>query len=94
MHRNHLPLKMWFIAVHIVTGYSNGISALQLQALLGLGSYKTDWPLLRKLRRAMAAPGRSLLGDIVEIDEAALSFRTKDDPPAGGQGCSAQRVMR
>ena len=40
MHRSHLPLKTWFMAVHIVTSHSNGISALQLQAQLGLGSYK------------------------------------------------------
>ena len=27
MHRNHLSLKTWFTAVHIVTSHSNGISA-------------------------------------------------------------------
>ena len=50
MHRSHLPLKTWFMAVHIVTSHSNGISALQLQAQLGLGSYKSAWLLLHKLR--------------------------------------------
>ena len=30
MHRSHLPLKTWFMAAHIVTSHSNGISALQL----------------------------------------------------------------
>lgn len=32
------------------------MSALQLQAQLGLGSYKTAWLLLHKLRRAMVNP--------------------------------------
>ena len=59
MHRSHLPLKTWFMAVHIVTSHSNGISALQLQAQLGLGSYKSAWLLLHKLRRAMVDPDRS-----------------------------------
>ena len=27
MHRSHLPLKTWLMAVHIVTSHSNGISA-------------------------------------------------------------------
>ena len=72
MHRSHLPLKTWFMAVHIVTSHSNGISALQLQAQLGLGSYKSAWLLLHKLRRAMVDPDRSLLEDLVEIDEADL----------------------
>ena len=75
MHRRHLPLKTWFMAVHIVTSHSNGISALQLQAQLGLGSYKSAWLLLHKLRRAMVDPDRSLLEDLIEIDEA--TFRTK-----------------
>ncbi len=41
MHRSHLPLKTWFLAAHIVASHSSGMSALQIQAQLGLGSYKT-----------------------------------------------------
>ena len=94
MHRSHLPLKTWFMAVHIVTSHSNGISALQLQAQLGLGSYKSAWLLLHKLRRAMVDPDRSLLEDLIEIDEATLPFRTARDPATGGQGRSPQGKMR
>ena len=94
MHRSHLPLKTWLMAVHIVTSHSNGISALQLQAQLGLGSYKSAWLLLHKLRRAMVDPDRSLLEDLVEIDEATLPFRTVKDPTTGGQGRSRQGKMR
>jgi predicted RNA-binding Zn-ribbon protein involved in translation (DUF1610 family) len=88
MHRSHLPLKTWFTAVHILTSHSNGISALQLQAQLGLGSYKTAWLLLQKLRRAMVDPGRSLLEGVVEIDETEMPLRRKDEPPVGGGGRS------
>ena len=93
-HGSHLPLKTWFMAVHIVTSHSNGISALQLQAQLGLGSYKSAWLLLHKLRRAMVDPDRSLLEDLIEIDEATLPFRTAKDPATGGQGRSPQGKMR
>ncbi len=93
MHRSHLPLKTWFTAIHIVTSHSNGVSALQLQAQLGLGSYKTAWLLLHKLRRAMVDPDRSLLGALVEIDETEIPLRRKADPPAGGQGRSPQGKM-
>jgi transposase-like protein len=88
MHRSHLPLRSWFMAAHIVTSHSNGISALQLQAQLGLGSYKSAWLLLHKLRRAMVDPDRSLLEDLVEIDETEMPFRTRHDPagvPKGGR---------
>lgn len=93
MHGSHLALKTWFTAIHIVTSHSNGISALQLQAQLGLGSYKSAWLLLTKLRRAMVDPGRSLLEGVVEIDETEIPLRRKDDPPAGGQGRSSQGKM-
>jgi transposase-like protein len=53
-----------------VTSQKNGISALGLQRVLGLGSYKTAWMLLHKLRRAMVRPGRERLRGVVEVDEA------------------------
>ncbi len=36
---------------------------------LGLGSYKTAWLILHKLRQAMVRPGRERLRGVVEIDE-------------------------
>jgi hypothetical protein len=54
----HLPLRLWFEALWHVTGQKSGGSALGLQRVLGLGSYRTAWNLLHKLRRAMVRPGR------------------------------------
>jgi Zn ribbon nucleic-acid-binding protein len=88
-HRSHLNLLTWFQAIYAIASHSNGISALQLQAQLGLGSYKTAWLMLQKLRRAMVDPDRSLLEDLVEVDESDIPYRTKADPIAGGQGRSA-----
>ena len=65
-----LPLTIWFRAMWQVTSQKNGISALGLQRVLGLGSYKTAWTLLHKLRRAMVRPGRERLRGVVEVDEA------------------------
>jgi len=55
---------MWY-----VTSQKNGASALGVQRILGLGSYKTAWALLHKLRRAMVRPGRDRLHGSVEVDE-------------------------
>jgi transposase-like protein len=88
MHRSHLPLTTWFWAAYLMATHSNGISALQLQAQLGIGSYKTAWLLARKLRRAMVDPARLPLAGLVEVDETSLPQRTKADPPAGGHGRS------
>jgi hypothetical protein len=67
---SHLPLTIWFRAIWYVTNQKNGVSALGLQRALGLGSYRTAWALLHKLRRAMVRPGRERLHGVVEVDEA------------------------
>ena len=47
----------------------NGVSATGLQAILGIGSYKTAWIWLHKLRTLMVFPNRDKLSGKVEIDE-------------------------
>ena len=88
MHQTHLPLRTWFLAAHLVATHSNGISALQLQAKLEIGSYKAAWLLLHKLRRAMVGPERDALEGMIEVDETSIAYRTKHDPIAGGAGRS------
>lgn len=90
MHGSKLPLTVWFWAAYLMATHSNGISALQLQKQLGLGSYKSAWLLTAKLRRAMVAPGRAPLAGLVEVDETEIPCRSKTDPACGGQGRSRQ----
>lgn len=68
--RTALPL--WFRAIWWVTSQKNGVSAMGLQRVLGLGSYETSWTWLHKLRRAMVRPGRDRLNGRVEVDETYL----------------------
>jgi hypothetical protein len=70
MQDSHVPLTIWFRAMWQITSQKNGMSALGLQRVLGLGSYKTAWAMLHKLRRAMVRPGRDRLDGVVEVDEA------------------------
>lgn len=64
------PLVLWFRAIWWVTSQKNGASAQGLQRVLGLGSYRTAWTWLHKLRRAMVRPGREQLTGSVEVDES------------------------
>ncbi len=66
----HLDVRTWFQALWWVCGQKNGVSALGLQRLLGLGSYESAWSLLHRLRRAMVRPGRDRLSGCVEVDES------------------------
>jgi transposase-like protein len=62
-------LRLWFRAMWYVTNQKAGVSALGLQRALGLGSYRTAWSWLHKLRTAMVRPGRERLTEEVEVDE-------------------------
>ena len=90
LHGSKLPLTLWFWAAYLMATHSNGISALQLQHQLALGSYKTAWLLCAKLRASMVAPERNPLYGLVEVDETEIACRSKNDPPAGGGGRSHQ----
>ena len=61
MQDSKLPLTTWFWAAYLVATHSNGISGLQLQRQMALGSYRTAWLLLGKLRAAMVDPDHNLL---------------------------------
>lgn len=67
---SNLSLRLWFHAIWHVVSQKDGASALGLQRVLGLGSYRTAWSLLHKLRRAMVRPGRERLRGEVEVDES------------------------
>ena len=93
MHHSKLGLTTWFWAAYLMATHSNGISALQLQRQLGLGSYRSAWLLCGKLRRSMVAPGRSALAGLVEVDETEIPCRSKNDPLTGGGRRSHQGKM-
>jgi transposase-like protein len=85
LHGSHLPLRTWFLAAWLVATHKNGMSARQLWRQLGLGSYKSAWLLLRKLRRAMVDPGREPLAGLVEVDETSIPFRAEGEPVRPGR---------
>lgn len=66
------PLRLWFQAMWYLTSQKIGGNALGLQRVLGLGSYKTAWSWLHKMRRAMVRPGRDRLHGKVEVDETLI----------------------
>ncbi len=90
LHGSHLGLRTWFLAAWLVATHRNGMSARQLWLQLGLGSYKTAWLLLRKLRRAMVDPDREPLAGLVEADETSIPFRSKDGPAERRPGRSRE----
>ncbi len=66
------PLASWFAAAWYVVNQKQGVSALGLQRVIGLGSYETARAWLHKLRRAMVRLDRGLLTGPVEVDETII----------------------
>jgi transposase-like protein len=86
----HLPLRLWFEALWQVTSQKYGASALGMQRVLGLGSYRTAWTWLHKLRRAMVRPGRDRLQGVVEVDE---TFIGGPRPGKRGRGAAGKVLV-
>jgi transposase-like protein len=72
LEKTHKPLKTWFRAVFEISTRRTGISAKDLQRIMGFGSYKTAWTWLHKLRAALVRPEREPLGPFVQMDEALV----------------------
>lgn len=84
------PLQLWFRAIWYVTNQKQGVSALGLQRVLGLGSYRTVWTWLHKLRHAMVRPGRDRLSGTVEVDETYIGG---EKPGKRGRGAAGKALV-
>lgn len=76
-HRTRKPLRLWFVAIFFLGRHKTGISALQLQKDLGLGSYKTAWTWLHKLRSTLREQPQFRLTGLVEADETYVGARNE-----------------
>src|SRR5438270_936060 len=78
---SHIPLHKWLLAIHLMCSSKKGISALQLQRNLELGSYRTAWFMCHRIRWAMTqGPMTDLLQGVVEVDETYVGGREKGRP--------------
>jgi transposase-like protein len=87
--KTRTSLRSWFAAVWYITNQKQGVTALGLQRVLGIGSYQTAWMMLHRLRRAMIRPARERLSGVVEVDE---SFVGRSAPNKGRIGKQAKRL--
>ena len=76
--RSHIPLRIWLMAFAIICASKKGVSALQLQRQLGLGSYQTAWHMAHRVRHAMRTePLLSMLSGTVEVDETYIGGKPR-----------------
>lgn len=87
---SHIPLNKWLLAIHLMCSSKKGISALQLQRNLDLGSYRTAWFMCHRVRWALTQePMAEMLKGIVEVDETWVGGRQKGN----GSGSHMRREI-
>jgi len=70
---SHIPLRKWLIAWYLLCSSKKGISSLQLQRILEIGSYRTAWFMANRIRHALKETSYAdKLSGTIEVDEAVI----------------------
>lgn len=78
MESSHIPLVKWVMAFHLICSSKKGMSALQLQRELQLGSYRSAWFMAHRIRHAMnGEPMQAMLKGDVEVDETYVGGKPR-----------------
>jgi len=78
MERSHIPVRKWVIALYMMVTARKGVSALQLQRDLDLGSYEAAWHMAHRLRLFMKTEKMEVkLGKVVEVDETYVGGKPR-----------------
>ena len=80
MERSHVPLSKWVLATQLMASSKKGMSALQLQRMIGT-NYETAWFMFHRLRECAIDPKRGPIGGgnkVVEADETYVGGKAKN----------------
>ena len=80
---SHIPIRKWIIGLFLMASSKKGMSSLQFQRILGLGSYRTALFMTDRIRFAMQDGGpfeRKIRGH-VEVDECYYGPKAKKAGP-------------
>jgi transposase-like protein len=81
MERSHVGLAKWVLAAHFMSASKKGMSALQLQRMMGV-TYETAWFLFHRLREAArmvdGTPPLGGEGKVIEADATYVGGKEKN----------------
>ena len=82
MERSHIPLSAWALVFHLMAASKKGVSAKQVQRMLGFKSYKSAWFMCHRIREAMSPDAKAGpiggRGKVVESDETFVGGKKRN----------------
>lgn len=104
MEKTHIPVRIWFMCIHLMTSTKKAFSALEMQRQLGLKRYEPVWYMMQKIRKSMGKrDNKYQLNGTIEMDDAFFEIvdlpekdelgNNKDDDNEGqkrGRGSTKQ----
>jgi transposase-like protein len=94
LESSKVNLVKWVLAFHLLCSSKKGFSALQLQRELGLGSYRTAWFMLHRVRHALEHGISEPMTGTIEMDETYIGpRRPKLGTSRRGRGTSKMPVV-
>jgi transposase-like protein len=88
----NVPMRQWFKVIYLMLVSQKGVAALQVQRVMGFGSYATAHYMCHRMRAALIDPKFRKLMGIVEVDETYVGSTNKNrhcdkkQPGTGGAG--------
>jgi transposase-like protein len=93
-------LRDWFRVIHMMLTGKKGVAALEVQRVMGFGSYKTAFYMCHRIRAGLLDPNFRKLVGIVETDETFVGGKAKNrhkdkrgGPGRGGMGSGKMPVV-
>jgi len=91
-----IGLRDWFRVIHMMLTSKKGVAALEVQRVMGFGSYHTAHYMCHRVRAGLIDPNFRQLMGIVEVDETYVGGKNKNrhaDKKIKGSGVHGKEIV-